>query len=161
MEEAKMSTQLAYIAGLFDGEGSVSRYQEMRKERKNPTWVVRCEVNMTDEAVIKWLHETLGFGSFHKKPPSAKQLGRQMQYRWCCSYRDALKFAKLIIPHARVKREKLQKIIDHYDKLPLRYTDDRDVRVHHPVSGDGNHILKEPKTRMEQMAMLTHDPIVD
>ncbi len=156
-----MSTQLAYIAGLFDGEGSVSRYRERRKNRKNPTWVIRCEVNMTDRAIIKWLHETLGFGSFHKKPPSKKQLGRQMQYRWCCSYRDAYKFAKLIIPYARVKRKKLQKIIDHYDKFSLRYTNDRDVRVHHPVSRDGNHILKEPKTRLEQMAMLTHDPIVD
>ena len=156
-----MSTQLAYIAGLFDGEGSVSRYRERRKNRKNPTWVIRCEVNMTDRAIIKWLHETLGFGSFHKKPPSKNQLGSRMQYRWCCSYRDALKFAKLIISYARVKRKKLQKIIDHYDKFSLRYTNDRDVRVHHPVSRDGNYILKEPKTRLEQMAMLTHDPIVD
>ena len=136
-----MPTQLAYIAGLFDGEGSVSRYQERRKNRKNPTWVIRCEVNMTDRAIIKWLHETLGFGSFHKKPPSKKQLGRQMQYRWCCSYRDALKFAKLIIPYSRVKRKKLQQIINHYDKLSLRYTNDRDVRVHHVVSRHGNHLL--------------------
>jgi hypothetical protein len=156
-----MSTQLAYIAGLFDGEGSVSRYRERRKNRKNPTWVIRCEVNMTDRAIIKWLHKTLDFGSFHKKPPSKNQLGSRMQYRWCCSYRDALKFANLLFPYARVKRKKLQQIINHYDKLSLRYTDDRDVRVHHPVSRDGNHILKEPKTRLEQMAMLTHDPIVD
>ena len=137
-----MSTQLAYIAGLFDGEGSVSRYQELRKDRKNPTWVIRCEVNMTDKAIIKWLHETLDFGSFHKKPPSAKQLGRQMQYRWCCCHRDALKFANLLLPYSRVKRNKLQQIIDHYDKFPLRYTNDRDVRVHHVVSRHGNHILK-------------------
>ena len=59
-----MSTQLAYIAGLFDGEGSISRYQTMRKGRKNPTWVIRCEINMTDQTIIKWLHDTLGFGSF-------------------------------------------------------------------------------------------------
>ena len=137
-----MSTQLAYIAGLFDGEGSVSRYQELRKDRKNPTWVIRCEVNMTDKTIIKWLHETLGFGSFYKKPPSAKQLGRQMQYRWCCSYRDALKFANLLLPYSRVKRRKLQQIIKHYDKLSLRYTDDGDVHIHHVVFGYGNHILK-------------------
>ncbi len=125
----------------------MSRYRERRKNRKNPTWVIRCEVNMTDRAIIKWLHEALGFGSFHKKPPSKNQLGSRMQYRWCCSYRDALKFAKLIIPYARVKREKLQKIIDHYDKFSLRYTNDRDVRVHHPVSRDGNYILDEKKKK--------------
>ena len=140
-----MSLQLAYIAGLFDGEGSVSRYQELRKDRKNPTWVIRCEVNMTDRAIIKWLHETLGFGSFHKKPPSAKQLGRQMQYRWCCGYRDALKFANLLLHHARVKRRKLQQIIKHYDKFSIRYPNDRHVRVHHIISRRGNNILNEAK----------------
>jgi len=145
MEEEEMSAQLAYLAGLFDGEGSISRYQEMRKGRKNPTWVIRCEINMTDRAIIKWLHETLGFGSFYKKPPSAKQLGRQMQYRWCCSYRDALKFANLLLPHARVKRKKLQQIIKHYDQLSLRHTDDRHVHIHHVVSRHGNHILNEAK----------------
>ena len=28
-----------------------------------------------------------------------------------------------------------------HDQLPVRRTNDRDVRVHHPVSRDGNHIL--------------------
>ena len=100
---------------------------------------------MTDRAIIKWLHETLGFGSFHKKPPSAKQLGRQMQYRWCCGYRDALKFANLLLPHARVKRRKLQQIIKHYDKFSIRYPNDRHVRVHHIISRRGNNILNEAK----------------
>ena len=140
-----MSTQLAYIAGLFDGEGSISRYQTMRKGRKNPTWVIRCEINMTDQTIIKWLHDTLGFGSFYKKPPSPKQLGRRMQYRWCCSYRDALKFANLLLPHARVKRRKLQQIIKHYDKFSIRYPNDRHVRVHHVISRRGNNILNEAK----------------
>ena len=140
-----MSTQLAYIAGLFDGEGSVSRYRERRKNRKNPTWVIRCEVNMTDRAIIKWLHETLGFGSFHKKPPSKNQLGSRMQYRWCCSYRDALKFANLLLPHARVKRKKLQQVIKYYDQFSIRYPNDRHVRVHHVISRRGNNILNEKK----------------
>jgi hypothetical protein len=138
---SQRNSEIAYLAGLFDGEGSVSRYQEMRKGRKNPTWVIRCEVNMTDKPVVKWIHDTLGFGSFHKKPPSPKQLGRKMQYRWCCSYRDALKFANLLLPYARVKRKKLQQIIKHYDKLSLRHTNDRDVHIHHVVSRCGNYFL--------------------
>ncbi len=142
MEKEEMSAQLAYLAGLFDGEGSISRYQEMRKGRKNPTWVIRCEINMTDEDAIRWIHDTLGFGSFHKKPPSPKQLGRKMQYRWCCSYREALKFANLLLPHARVKRKKLQQIINHYAQFSIRHTDDGHVRFHHIVSRHGDHLLK-------------------
>ena len=44
--------------------------------------------------------------------------------------------------HYEITGKKLQQIINHYDKLPLRYTDNRDVRVHHAVSSDGNNILK-------------------
>ena len=47
-------TDLAYIAGLFDGEGSVSYKQYMRKRDKHkkayPTWQIRLEIAMTDES---------------------------------------------------------------------------------------------------------------
>ena len=36
------------------------------------------------------------------------------QWRWCCGYRDALQFAKLMLPHAKTKRKDLTKIIKHY-----------------------------------------------
>ena len=55
----------AYIAGLFDGEGSVSYYQrkEKRKGKKKAYnfWIIRCEISMTDEYVMKWFYEKLGF----------------------------------------------------------------------------------------------------
>ena len=157
------------MAGLFDGEGCVEYTQRIEKRRKNRPKgylcrIICCEMSMTDEPVMRWFHGKLGFGQFRiivKSKLAGGKPHHKDQWRWRCSNRDAYKFAKLIIPYARVKREKLQKIIDHYDKLPLRYTNDRDVRVHHSVSRDGNHILKEPKTRLEQMEMLTHDPIVD
>ena len=38
-----------------------------------------------------------------------------------------------------------QKIINHYDKLPVRHTNDRNVRVHYSVSRHGNHLLNEAK----------------
>ena len=171
-----MSTQLAYIAGLFDGEGCVQIKNRMETKVRLPggakkrynCWIVTLEMSMTDHDVIRWVHKILGVGSVNlnikNKAPSAKPHYKD-QLRWRCGYRDALKVANLLLPYARVKREALQKIIDHYknknDKLSIRYTNDRDVRVHNPVSGDGNNILKEPKTRLEQMAMLTHDPIVD
>ena len=44
----------AYIAGRFDGEGSVSYKQYMRKRAHNkkayPTWQIRLEIAMTDES---------------------------------------------------------------------------------------------------------------
>ena len=139
-----MSAQLAYIAGLFDGEGNVMCKQYMRKKKKQKkaylTWYIRAEVAMADEEVIKWLHQTLGMGWIAPKRYNNKPTWKP-QWRWCCGFRDALKFANLLLPYSRVKRNKLQQIIKHYDKLSLRHTNDRDVHIHHVVSRHGNHLL--------------------
>ena len=48
-------TDLAYIAGLFDGEGCVSYKQYDRKRSNNkkayPTWSIRMEIAMTDKSI--------------------------------------------------------------------------------------------------------------
>ncbi len=107
------------MAGLFDGEGSVSYYQrkEKRKDKKKAYnfWIIRCEMSMTDEYVMKWFHETLGFGSLRKRLPIKSWKGKKTQWRWGCSHREALIFAKLLWPYAQVKLHKLEQIIDHYD----------------------------------------------
>jgi len=110
---------LAYIAGLFDGEGCVTckKKPTKRNDRGGKVynqWYIRCEIAMTNKEVISWLHETLGFGwsaekKYHTKPQYKKQ------WRWCCGYRDALTFAKLIWPFAQVKLHKIEQIIDHYE----------------------------------------------
>ena len=109
----------AYISGLFDGEGCVTYKQRMKKRGEDkkayPTWDIRMEINMTDKSVIQWVHETLGVGTFGKKPPGKGQLGKKMQYRWRCGYRDALSVAKILWPYAQVKLHKLEQIIDHYE----------------------------------------------
>ena len=112
------TNDIAYIAGLFDGEGCVSykQYNRQRKHNKKPypTWQIRVEIAMTDKAIIEWLHDTLGFGwsaekRYHTKPKYKRQ------WRWCCGYRDALKFAKIIWPFAQVKLHAIENIIDHYE----------------------------------------------
>ena len=109
----------AYIAGLFDGEGCVTCKQKKTKRADRGgkiynQWYIRCEISMTDKAVIDWLHETLGFGwSAEKKYNNKPKYKRQ--WRWCCGYRDALRFAKMMWPFAQVKLHKLESIIDHYE----------------------------------------------
>ena len=147
-----MSAQLAYIAGLFDGEGCVQFKKRMEtkgrlkngKIKRSKSTIITLEMSMTDHPIIRWVHKILKVGAVNinikNKYPSSKPHWKD-QLRWRCTHRDALKVSKLIIPYARVKRKKLQQIINHYDKFSLRYTNDRDVRVHNAVSGDGNYIL--------------------
>ena len=115
----------AYIAGLFDGEGSVSYYQrkEKRKGKKKAYnyWMIRCELSMTDQYVVEWIHKTLGFGTLTKRLPTKSWIGKKIQWRWRCSHRDALIFAKLMWPYAQVKLHKLEQVMDHYDVEAVRY----------------------------------------
>ena len=113
-------SDIAYIAGLFDGEGCVTckKKPTKRADRKGKVynqWYIRCEIAMTDKEVISWLHETLGFGWSAEKRYSKRPKNYKRQWRWCCGYRDALTFAKLIWPFAQVKLHKIEQIIDHYE----------------------------------------------
>ena len=108
---------LAYIAGLIDGEGSIQYKQYMRKRKHNPkaypTWSIRIEIAMTDRSVLVWLNEILGVGTVN---PRKVKPGKKKQWRWRCSHRQAYFVAKLIWPYVHIKLPAIQKIIEHYSK---------------------------------------------
>ena len=110
---------IAYIAGLFDGEGHIE-YKKRLVQRKGQnkaynTWSIRCEMSMTDAGVMEWFHETIGFGTLNKREAKKSWTGKKPQWRWRCSFRDSLIFAKLVWPYVQVKLHKLEMIIDHYE----------------------------------------------
>ena len=121
-------SDIAYIAGLFDGEGSIyyARRPEKKKKHKGPgyresqSWRINMEVTMTDPMVINWLHETLKVGTVTKKPRKGKRKDGTkylMQYRWRCVFRDAYYVCCLIYPYSITKLEKVKQILDHYQKI--------------------------------------------
>ena len=118
-------SDIAYIAGLFDGEGSIyyARRPEKKKKHKGKGYRtsmsqrISMEVTMTDKSVIYWLYEVLGCGSVTKKPRKGlRKDGTKylMQYRWRCTFRDAYYVCLLLFPYAHTKLEKIQQVIDHY-----------------------------------------------
>ena len=68
--------ELAYIAGLFDGEGSIhyKRGPEKKKKHKGSghrisnSMRICMEITMTDRSVLEWTHKVLGVGTLTKKP---------------------------------------------------------------------------------------------
>jgi len=116
----------AYMAGLFDGEGSLQCKKAWEKKkkhtgkgyRKTHAWRINMEIAMTDELVIRWVHETLKVGTVirRKDRGNTKSGGKyKTQWRWRCSFRDALYVCKLLWPYAQVKLPKIEQIIDHYE----------------------------------------------
>jgi len=117
---------VAYIAGLFDGEGSINikRGIEKKKKHKNKpgyrlsnSMRISMEITMTDRSVLLWVHEVLGVGTL--KPKTVKGLRKDgmpylKQYKWRCVFRDAYYVCCLLWPFAHTKLPKIQEVIEHY-----------------------------------------------
>ena len=87
---------IPYIAGLFDGKGSISYRKKIWK----------MEITMTDRNVMELIHETLEFGSLLKK---------EKQWTWTCFDKDSFFVAKILWAHVNVKLHKIEQIIDYYE----------------------------------------------
>ena len=111
----------AYIAGLFDGEGSID-FTKRKEKKKYGTYNCRrvsMEISMTDESVLIWVHEVLGVGTLTKKPRKGlRKNGTKylMQWRWRCTFRDAYYVCRVLWPYAHTKLPKIQQVIDHYSQ---------------------------------------------
>ena len=105
---------IGYMAGLFDGEGSITykKYKEKKKTGTYDCWRIVMEISMTDKSVLDWFHEMLGCGTLRKKP----RPGHKMQWRWRCTFRDAYYVARLFWPYSHTKLDKINQIIDHYSE---------------------------------------------
>jgi len=118
-------TDKAYIAGLFDGEGSIHFKRGIEKKKKHKgrghrlsnSLRLSMEITMTDRSVLIWVHEVLGVGTLTNKPRKGKRVDGTpylMQYRWRCTFRDAYYVCCLIWPWAHTKLPKIQQVIEHY-----------------------------------------------
>ena len=118
-------TDKAYIAGLFDGEGSIHMKRALEKKKKHKgkrhrisnSLRLSMEITMTDRSVLLWLHEVVGCGTLTKKPRKGRRVDGTkylMQWRWRCTFRDAYYVCCLIWPWSHTKLEKVQQVIEHY-----------------------------------------------
>ena len=123
-------SDISYIAGIFDGEGSLyfARRREKKKKhngkgyRYSMSQRISMEITMTDEYVIKWIHEVLGVGTVVKKPRKGlRKDGTKylMQWKWRCTFRDAFYVCCILWPYAHTQLPKIQQVIEHYSKKRL------------------------------------------
>ena len=119
-------SSIAYIAGLFDGEGSlhIKRSPEKKKNHKgngyriSNSMRISMEISMTDEDVIRLVHETLKVGTVIKRNIKGvtKSGGKfKTQWRWRCTFRDVYYVVRLLWPYTQVKLHKIEQVIDHYE----------------------------------------------
>ena len=133
---------IAYIAGLFDGEGSINIKRGIEKKKKHKgkgyrtsnSMRISMEITMTDRSVLIWLHEVLGVGTLRPKKVKGKRTDGTpylKQYKWRCVFRDAFKVCCLLFPYAHTKLGKITQVIEHYTSIPENVVTDNVVNFEH------------------------------
>jgi hypothetical protein len=87
---------LAYLAGLFDGEGCLGSRANGRKPK---TWTL--EIAMTDESLVRLYHDTFGVGTVIEKVLSG--WSRKPQWRWRVTGDAAWEVYYALRPYLRLK----------------------------------------------------------
>lgn len=96
---------LAYAAGLFDGEGSVGvslRKQSGRSVTVTPS--IKACIAMVDEDSIRWLSDKFGG---HVDTTNKSKTGRTI-FRWTLHCRKAADFFEMILPYLKLKKERCE-----------------------------------------------------
>jgi hypothetical protein len=93
-------TDLAYMAGIIDGEGCICIHRS-RTKRAGDSLIANVTVRMTVEHIPQWLHFSFG-GSFGTQKP--KKVGWQPVYQWKVYGKNAVTFLQAILPYLIVKR---------------------------------------------------------
>lgn len=84
---------LAYIAGLFDGEGCISIDGELK---------LRVCIMNTNSDIIYWVKEIFG-GHTYLKPKNQAQ--NKDNYEWKVTGNKAVKVIRTLFPYLRIKKE--------------------------------------------------------
>ncbi len=95
---------LAYVAGLFDGEGHIGFYTY--KATKNGRRYARLVVGITNSyrPVLEWLCEVIGAGRIQRKRIHGE--GWKDCYSFIIQGLAAREFLTAMLPYLRVKRER-------------------------------------------------------
>lgn len=104
-------TDLAYIAGILDGEGhiGIKKTVTRRNGRINPQYQERIAVRMVDEPAIRFIAETLG-GNYYSERPHAHN-GRPL-YCFQATDRQAASMLEAVLPYLRVKRQNALAVLE-------------------------------------------------
>lgn len=107
-------SEIAWAAGLFDGEGSVSAHAE-GKPRKDGTSRVYAKlyVGNTDRRLLDRFQEAVGCGKV-RGPYGRKSRGRQIKpmYHWTATHRQARQAAEFLLPI--LSPEKRERVHFHF-----------------------------------------------
>ena len=103
-------TDIAYIAGLFDGEGSIQITNYIHKGNGSQCWEVRCSLAQKESYLPLLMQFHFG-GSVQRR-----YKGHNTRH-WKASGRDTYEFLKVVLPYLKVKRPQAELGIKFQERI--------------------------------------------
>jgi|SRR5579871_467146 hypothetical protein len=96
---------LAYLAGIVDGEGCISINRQKQKDYKKHPYAYRGTINvhMTSESTIRWIHKTVKLGSVCFKPVHKKN--HKNAWTWAVWSKQAALLIVQLLPYLKLKKK--------------------------------------------------------
>jgi hypothetical protein len=103
--------ELAYYAGLFDGEGCVAIEYNNNSKGLVVVYNLYCRLTMTNKDLVYSLKDNFG-GSVCRHPLHAKNPHHRDTWTWTIVSNQAMNWLKIILPFLRLKREQAKAAIE-------------------------------------------------
>ncbi len=118
-DDQKQALRLAYVAGLFDGEGSFifrkSETPNVMKQTKriNPMYYGTIRIGMVEKEALEYIAETLPGGTLTREGVRKGREQCQIMYRWQITRRQTIiETLPLLIPYLTIKKRQAKILLD-------------------------------------------------
>lgn len=112
-------TEIAYLAGLIDGEGSIYiGAHSFNPKTKAPYYQTYILITSTDKVLIDWLENVFGGMTSQYTAAQTAKNARRTAYRWVISGERLTHLCKLILPYLVIKQREAEIML----KMRATYT---------------------------------------
>ncbi|HEX6537523.1 MAG TPA: hypothetical protein VF041_23275 [Gemmatimonadaceae bacterium] len=95
--------EIGYLAGIIDGEGTISVMYYQSKTGRAPSLTCRLSIGNTNLDLLRWVESVCG-GKIHLNTNVRMQRAK-LYYNWALLGRPALDTIALVEPHLKIKRQ--------------------------------------------------------
>jgi hypothetical protein len=106
------AVDFSYLAGIIDGEGTITVSRQPRSTCRRPYFCPRVLVSNTSEALMTWIAERFPVGRVRVGRYSPSKGGKKAVYRWDVENRALRPLLKRLLPYLVVKRRNAELLLE-------------------------------------------------
>lgn len=109
------ATEVAWQAGIVDGEGCITLAKGLRKGRPSPAFRPMITVTNTDRRIMEPFPQWWT-GKLYQRPDNRTDMKWADSYTWYCPRSYVVPFLSAILPYLRAKRKQAELLIEFTER---------------------------------------------